>query len=719
MTSQPPACLSGVVVLERGDRLATALCGALLAELGATVVRFEHSAPRFPDLTAAAAERAVAIARAGKICLASPMPHAHTREAWARLVARADVVLLTPADPEDCRFVEEQSAARIVCSVTDYGLDAADDAATGELALQAQGGIMAATGAFGGPPEAVGIPVVEMLAAINAATAVLAALRVFEREGRPQLLDIAAFDGELALFSTFVGSVATGKAGGYRLGAGHHLCAPWNAYRTGDGWIQLCSANDEEWQRVLQVIGRSDVAQDERFKHTAGRVAHALEVDRMVEEWTRRNSCVAAHAAFAGVGVPVGAIRTIPDLIMDSEMARRGMVRWEAGVPVVGSIFKFSRCPAMVRAAAGEDQDIHAVLRRLGPGPARTAAASGQADRPLAGIRVLEIGPYTAGPLAGRYLSDLGAEVIKIEPPGGEISRQWTPQFGAWSGFFVNCNIGKKFLSLDLKKDADREAFLALARTADVLLENLKPGALDRLGIGARALSSLMPRLVVCSVSGFGAGGPTRPALDTVVQAEAGLMSLVGGGGLPHRVGVSIADQGAAHAAPLAIIAALRHRDLTGEGQVIDLAMHDIAVWLTQLSWPDGRAALRPWQHLAASDGWCVADASDDAIGSICGSAPLRFTRVELAERLRRHKIASVPVLEMNEVFTHDAVLRRALVCAAGPPGAAIPVLRAPHRLCLTPPRNGRVCALPNADRAELLGENDDKDQPAKSCTSA
>ncbi len=715
MTSQPPSCLSGVVVLERGDRLATALCGALLAELGATVVRLEHGAPRFPDLTAAAAERAVAIARAGKICLASPIPHEHTGEAWARLVARADVVLLTPTGPDDRRFVEEQSAERIVCSVTDYGLDAADDAATGELALQAQGGIMAATGAFGGPPEAVGIPVVEMMTAINAATAVLAALRVFERQGRPQLLDIAAFDGELALFPTFVSSIATGKASGYRLGAGHHLCAPWNAYRTRDGWIQLCSASDDEWQRVLQVIGRGDVAQDERFKDVAGRVAHVIEVDLMVEEWTRRSSSAAAHAAFAGVGVPVGAIRTIPDLIMDSEMARREMVRWEAGAPVVGSIFKFSRCPAVARAAALQDQDLHTVLRRLGPRSARVAAAPGQADRPLAGIRVLEIGPYTAGPLGGRYLSDLGAEVIKIESPGGEISRQWTPQFGDWGGLFVNLNIGKKFLSLDLKKDADREAFLALARSADVVLENLKPGALDRLGIGPRALSSLMPRLVVCSVSGFGADGPARPALDTVVQAEAGLMSLVGGGELPHRVGTSIADQGAAHAAPLAIIAALRHRDLTGDGQIIDLAMYDVVVWLTQLSWPDGRAALRPWQHLAASDGWCFADASEDAIGSIGGPTPSRLTRAELVQRLRRNRIAGASVLEMNEVFTHDAVARRALVCAAGPPGAAIPVTRAPHRLCLTPPRNGRLCAPPNADRRELLGENADTDQPAKS----
>ncbi|MDB5592425.1 CoA transferase, partial [Enterovirga sp.] len=318
-----------------------------------------------------------------------------------------------------------------------------------------------------------------------------------------------------------------------------------------------------------------------------------------------------------------------------------------------------------------------ALLARLGPRP---AAASAGPSRPLEGVRVVEVGPYTAGPLAGRYLADLGAEVIKVESPGGEVTRSWPPRFGGHGGYFVNCNAGKASVVLDLKAPEDRARFIALVRTSDVLLENLRPGALGKLGLGPADLRRVAPRLVYASVSGFGRDAGARPALDSVVQAEAGLMWLVGAGERPQRVGISIADQAAAHAAPLLILAALRQRDSTGEGQDVDLAMEDVLGWMLELAWPDGDPALAPWSTVPAADGWVVARAESEAVAAVLSGAG-ELAREGVVARLAAAGIEALAVLEPGEALAHEAVRRRGLVQAV-PTGAdaTVPVLSAPHR---------------------------------------
>ena len=668
MTSS--GALDGLVVLERADRLATALCGTLLAEFGATVVR---AGPErgFPDLTPEAALAARELARAGKLCVEGPLDDA--------LLGRADLLLLSPLTADDKALAEREAGRRVVCSITSFGLDLMERAQASELMLQAEAGIMGSTGHPDGWPEFVGVPLIESLAALNAATASLAALRVQRATGRAQLIDIAGFDSSLAVFSTFVSTVMTGKTTGYRLGAGHHLCVPWNAYRSTDGWIQLCTASDDEWRRTVQALGRPDGSDDPRFATTPGRLAAAADVDAVVGGWIAQHSSAEVTKAFAAAGLPFGAIHDVPSLLQEPSFRER-----------LGSFLKLSRTPGCEGPA--EEVSAAELLHRL---PRRLPVPVTPAQAPLAGMRVLEIGPYTAGPLSGRYLAELGAEVIKIEPPGGEISRPWSPRFGDVCGFFVNVNCGKKYLALDLKAPADRAAFLRLVREADVLLENLRPGALERMGLGPKAVAEIAPQLVYCSISGFGAEAGARAALDTVVQAESGLMSLIGEPGRPQRVGTSAADQSAAHAAPFAILAALFERDRSGLGQSIDLAMRDVAAWLTRLTWPEGNPALRPWTRLQAADGWVVADATEETV-------PAGLSRAELVEHLGQQGIAAAPVLEMGEVFAHEAVTRRGLVQRVGP--AELPLLTAPHRLTLTPPTPGRFYAAPDADRAELLG---------------
>lgn len=198
---------------------------------------------------------------------------------------------------------------------------------------------------------------------------------------------------------------------------------------------------------------------------------------------------------------------------------------------------------------------------------------------PLAGIRVLDLGQILAAPFCGMILADLGAEVIKIEPPGrGDESRHFGPHVDGQSTYFRLFNRNKLGVALDLKQPDDLARFRGLIERSDVLLENFRPGALDRLGIGVTALRQLNPRLIVASISGFGGSGPLagRPAYDILVQGMSGLMSATGPvGGGPTRSAVSLGDLIPGLYAALGVTAALVQRAATGEGQHVDVAMFD------------------------------------------------------------------------------------------------------------------------------------------------
>ncbi|MFZ5870334.1 MAG: CaiB/BaiF CoA transferase family protein [Actinomycetota bacterium] len=199
---------------------------------------------------------------------------------------------------------------------------------------------------------------------------------------------------------------------------------------------------------------------------------------------------------------------------------------------------------------------------------------------PLAGIVVIDLTRALAGPHAGMMMGDLGARVIKVETPGtGDDTRGWGPPFvdpedggERQSTYFLSCNRNKESIALDLKSDAGRATLEALVRKADVLLENFRPGVLDRLGFSTGRLAELNPRLVVLSISGFGHDGPEggRAGYDQIAQGEAGLMSLTGSGpDDPQRVGVPIGDLLAGMYGAYGVLAALLERERTGRGQVV------------------------------------------------------------------------------------------------------------------------------------------------------
>ena len=187
-------------------------------------------------------------------------------------------------------------------------------------------------------------------------------------------------------------------------------------------------------------------------------------------------------------------------------------------------------------------------------------------EAPCSGLRVIDLTTIVAGPFATQFLADLGAEVIRIEGERSDIVRYITPQNRGISGMFEQNNRGKKSVLLDIKSDTGRQAVFQLASSADIFVENSRPGVMQRLGFGYDALAELNPRLIYVSVNGFGDEGPyvDRPAYDTVVQGLVGFMPVQGGSGRPKAVMSAIADKATGIFASHAILAALLFRERTG-----------------------------------------------------------------------------------------------------------------------------------------------------------
>jgi crotonobetainyl-CoA:carnitine CoA-transferase CaiB-like acyl-CoA transferase len=340
-------------------------------------------------------------------------------------------------------------------------------------------------------------------------------------------------------------------------------------------------------------------------------------------------------------------------------------------------------------------------------------------QRPLRGIRVLDLSRVLAGPFCAMNLADLGAEVIKIEmPERGDDSRGYAPRIpnSSDSGYFYSVNRGKQSITLDLGKAEGAELLIELVRHADVVLENFSPGTMERFGLDWGRLHSANPSLILCSISGFGQSGPmaSAPAYDIVAQALGGTMSVTGpAGGEPTRCGVSVGDLAAALYGVVAILAALRERDLSGAGQHLDIAMLDC-----QVAWLEGALArysatghvpgpigsrhpsITPFQQFRASDGYFVAGCGNeaiwrrfcDAIGRSDLKDDARFLlnadrtehHAELEpillehfrvhprdywlERLEAAKVPCAPIARVDEVTRNPQLLAREMILKADHP---------------------------------------------------
>lgn len=374
---------------------------------------------------------------------------------------------------------------------------------------------------------------------------------------------------------------------------------------------------------------------------------------------------------------------------------------------------------------------------------------------PLAGIRVVEVGNYMAAPFCTMQLADLGAEVIKVEhPEGGDQVRQSAPLIEGEGSVFMRLNRNKRSIALDLKTEKGKEIFRKLAGTADVVVENLRPGTMNDLGLGYDSLQRTNPALIYVAASGWGQDGPLRdqPGMDIMAQARSGLMSITGTpGGEPVKVGVPVCDLVCALYGALAAVAALFERRQTGKGQYIDVSLLEagvsFAIWEAgsffatgAIPRPSGSAhqSAAPYQAFRASDGWLTIGATTKPNWTaLCGALGLasllrdeRYLDSNQRHRNREALAATIeavtstrpvshwlrvlgeagvpcaPIQDFGQVFTDPHLLARNFFWDA-PHAKVGPVrqLGSPMRFSRTPVRRDTAGPLLGGDNAGLLGE--------------
>ena len=292
-------------------------------------------------------------------------------------------------------------------------------------------------------------------------------------------------------------------------------------------------------------------------------------------------------------------------------------------------------------------------------------------DQPLSGVRVLDLTRVLAGPFCTMILGDMGADVVKVEEPGkGDDTRSWPPFTEGEATYFLAVNRNKKSLTLNLKAPAGRRVLERLAKTSDVLVENFRPGTMDKLGVGYAALRTLNPRLIYCSISGFGESGPQahRAGYDLVVQAESGIMDLTGfADGPPVKVGNSIADLVSGMAAAHAVTLALLARQRTRRGQKVEIGMLDVMASLLTyqagMYFNAGRTPTRqgnahpsivPYEVFKASDAYITLGVANNSLWErACGAMDRRDlvgdARYATEGARVQHRATLIPLL--NEIL--------------------------------------------------------------------
>ncbi|WP_170782733.1 CaiB/BaiF CoA transferase family protein [Ruegeria lacuscaerulensis] len=364
-------------------------------------------------------------------------------------------------------------------------------------------------------------------------------------------------------------------------------------------------------------------------------------------------------------------------------------------------------------------------------------------EGPLTGVKVLDLSRILAGPTCTQLLGDLGANVIKIENPatGGDDTRQWGPPYvtdadgnaSDLSAYFMSANRNKKSVAIDITTPEGQAEIRRIASHADILIENFKPGGLAKYGLDYKTLSQEFPSLVYCSISGYGQDGPnaSKPGYDLMAQGYGGIMSLTGDPeGAPMKVGVGIADVMCGMYATVGILAALRHRDQTGEGQQIDLALVDAQIawlinegvnYLTSGNVPqrrgNGHPNIVPYDVYQTADGHVIlavgndsqfrrfcdfigqpALADDprfatnpsrlehrDALNAILRPAVQNYDTETVIAELESRKVPVGPVQTLDQVFATDQVAARQMQIAMQADPAQVNLIGNPLKLSKTP----------------------------------
>lgn len=704
--------LDGITVLDLTDGMAGSMAAMFLCDNGAKVIRVDDpaSADRSAD--------AYAVWDRGKHSIyldLSAGPESADIAAFRKLVASADVVVesLPPSSPLQ-PVVSYQALSpinrRLVhCSITAYGSTGPlkDEPPDDDLVM-ARTGILANQPGLRPGPSHVIHPVPSVGAALLAAQGVVAALFAREADGRGRKVETSLMAGALMFYPRVTGEVFTENTKQANPGGD----APfYSIFECSDGgWVQLGCVRKGFIDAAASVMriesamreprfgdGFRTIVDDEAREELYGIVAAAIK-RKPAEEWGR---------LFEEADVPYALGRTIDEALDDPQVHFNEMLidlddPYLGRVSQMGVPVQLSETPGAVggpRPTPGQHtEEIVSGLAAVEPDAAASEPdGGGPLEPPLKGIKVLEMTNLIAGPTAGKLLADLGAEVTKLEPPQGDISR------GLGRSYFVYLNNNKRSVCFNTRTPDGREIAQRLAADSDILLANLRPGATDRMGIGADALATLNPNAIEAHVTGYGWSGPYahRPGMDPVATAWMGLQMAQGGASnRPVFLGqLAVSDFAAGAMGALGAIIALFVRRRTGRAQVVNTNLLNGGIILSSEYFC--RYDSKPHRPLAddklyglnalhrlyrTQDGWIYLSAqTEEGWGGLCGAlgagplgADRRFTNAsarrrndaqladELSrlfmsrdsacwiERLGRAGVACAPVNEGGDWFFDD-----------------------------------------------------------------
>ncbi|MEZ5854852.1 MAG: CoA transferase [Hyphomicrobiaceae bacterium] len=633
--------LSGLTVVEISSGPAAALAGMFLADHGAAVTRL--MAPGDPDFR----DGGFVVWDRGKRTVRVDLDAADGRAAVQRLLAAADILIedFAPSDPRQGLIkwaeLKAQNPRLIACSITAYGKKGSwrDEPPIDDLVM-ARTGLLGGMPGFRPPPVHVVHPLPSVGAALLACNGIAAALLARETSGRGRAVETSLMAGAL-LYMT--------KADGKKIKRHVFQTHPsgsapfYSLYECADGnWVQLGCVHEGFIAIAAGLFGLTDLINEPRMvsgrapltpaddAEMRDKVAAAIKT-RPLAEWSK---------LFEEADVPFAPARLAHESFDDPQVRHNKMVM-ELADPVVGPAVQMgvpvelSATPGSIQGPRTPPINITDLAGAHAPAPTTASPAAAAMDPPpLDGVRVLEITNLIAGPTAGRILADLGANVIKLEPPAGDISRP------IGRTYFYALNFNKRSVCVDTSKDEGRRMVQAIAATCDVLLANMRPGASARMGIG----TAHNPRMIECHLTGYGFTGPyaKRPGIDPLAQAYMGLSRAQGGPENPPVFPAQLAPTDYTNGAMGAFgtILALYHRARTGVAQTVNGNLLSAGIvlssaWFTR--WKDrperpladkDQMGLSPFHRLfKLSDGWIYVVAGNDAqrraVCAIAGIAPL------------------------------------------------------------------------------------------------
>jgi crotonobetainyl-CoA:carnitine CoA-transferase CaiB-like acyl-CoA transferase len=733
MATRVPA-LSNVTVLEIGDGWTCALAGRLLMDMGADVTKLEL--PWGDSLRSYGRDDAE---RRAAFALPNRDKHMLDDElVLDRLRAGdddTDVLLIDAAAAQRLGIdVAAVGPRTVVCRFSPFDVDGPQAAmVANDLTLQAMSGVMATTGEPGGRPLRSGTELSNTVGALYGAIGVMAALIERERSHLGQLVDVSLYDCMVATLTNFASRVLGGVEPLGLLGNQGPNSAPWELFEASDGeYVFIIAGSNPTFARLATTMGRPELLDDPRFATHGPRRDHYVEITAIVADWAKTLPRDEIVTLLRANGVPVSPVASVQEVLTDGHLRSRGVLAADADGAELLTVGPALGFPCDATGAGSPVARVGATTN----GVVDSHKVGSTRPPPLDGVRVVDLGTLTAGPYCTRLLANLGADVLKIEPPDGEPGRHMPPIVDGESVFFQISNNGKRSLQANLRDPRDVAMVAQVLTGADIMVSNQAPGGLEKRGLGPEAILAVAPDLIYTTVSGFGNGGVLGGlrAYDTVIQAATGLMSLTGEeDGPPLKTGISTADVLGSLAAAAASLGAYFGR-ITGRnaGVRLDVALYDICSWSTQMSWVteqsnlpgatrhgNGHWLFAPYGVFVTGDEQsvaiaCESDAQWHGLADVLAAAsapPEGFARWDRAERwahrdelntliqsycaamnlddvvntLQRHGVPCGPVIEVQDVMTTRQQIARTTVDTRPANGRFWKVTDFPIRLRATP----------------------------------